>query len=68
MVYKTNLLIDYIYRPVSSIEYDVSDRASLRNVVFYRNQTMDIFHKQVSLVSPVIFEISAGVTMKNAVF
>jgi hypothetical protein len=29
-------------------------RASLRNVVFYRrNRTMDIVHKQVSLVHPV---------------
>jgi hypothetical protein len=74
--------MDYIHRPVSSIEHDVSetgslsvliglarstgpnwigftslhppedgDRTSLRNVVFYwKNRTMDIAHKQVSLV------------------
>jgi hypothetical protein len=51
MVYETRMFMDYIHRPIFSIDHDVSETASLRNVVIYRNnRTMDIVHKHSSLV------------------
>jgi hypothetical protein len=51
MMYKTRVLMDYIHHPVSSIDHDVSETASLRNVVIYRrSRTMDIVHKHSSSV------------------
>jgi hypothetical protein len=56
MVFKTILLMDYIHCPVSSIDHDVSKTGCLRNVVIYRrNWTIDVVHKQVSLVLLLVF-------------